>query len=446
MKLNTAIAFLSGAGLTALVLTRCAAPSAAPPASGSANGPATGAPAANPETTKGPDAPAARTPAVAAPRPIAPFIDRGIEWLVRAQHQDGGWGAGSHARQDVRDPHQVVTDPATTAFAAMALLRAGHKPFAGEYRDPVRRATEYLVAVVELAPAAGARITTLTGTQPQAKMGDMVDTSLTLQFLTRVLPAVAESPPLQRRVDAAIAKCLDKLEGAQEGGGGWGGGGWAGVLQSSLNCTALELADAAGKSVDQAKLAVARTHQKRNYDRQNQTASAPDAAGVELYAFAGAQKAAASEARAAEDVVRAAKSEGRIAADAEVCEETLIAAGLAGDKSRVLAQSFAQNSSQMERLEDAQLLAGFGNNGGEEYLSYLMTSESLLVAGGAEWEKWNDKMLSQLERIQSPDGSWTGHHCITSPAFCTAAAVQCLTTDRDAELLLEVSARAVAGK
>ncbi len=93
----------------------------------------------------------------------------------------------------------------------------------------------------------------------------------------------------------------------------------------------------------------------------------------------------------------------------------------------------------MDRLSDEQLLKGFGNNGGEEFLSYLMTSESLVILGGEKWTKWNSSMHRRLARIQSNDGSWTGHHCITSPVFCTAAVVQTLHVDNDRELLRKIA-------
>src|SRR5258706_6861453 len=73
-------------------------------------------------------APAKVTPATA---PLDPLVLQGVEWLAKAQHPDGGWGAGSHANQQLRDPHQVVTGPATTSFVAMALVRTGSTPGAG---------------------------------------------------------------------------------------------------------------------------------------------------------------------------------------------------------------------------------------------------------------------------------------------------------------------------
>jgi hypothetical protein len=50
-------------------------------------------------------------------------------------------------------------------------------------------------------------------------------------------------------------------------------------------------------------------------------------------------------------------------------------------------------------------------------------------------------MHGRLQKIQNANGSWTGLHCITSPVFCTAAVVQCLTTDRDAKFLIAMAER-----
>ena len=375
--------------------------------------------------------------------PAAPpaFVQQGVMWLVKAQHESGGWGGGSHANQQIRDPHAVQTDPATTAFSALALLRAGHTPLQGEYRQAVRRALEYLLSVVEQAPEQGARITNLQGTQPQAKLGRLVDTSMTAQFLARVSTEVKEDKQLAARVNQALAKCVRKLQTSQHTDGSWNsGGGWAPVLQSSLSCTALELAQAIGQRVDMNVLERARDYQKKNVNLNNGRVAAGAAAGVELYAFAGAQRANAIDFREAKDEIRQAELEGKLAAGAEITRENLLKAGLSSDRANKLAASARQNEAQVARLDDERLLAGFGNNGGEEFLSYLMTSESLVIAGGENWTTWNAKMQNRLAKIQNPDGSWNGHHCISSPVFCTAAVIQCLTTDRDAERLVRLAA------
>ncbi len=365
--------------------------------------------------------------------PLPAFVARGLDWLVKAQHENGGWGAGSHANQQQRDARAVSTDPATTAFTAMSLLRLGHSPISGEYRDAVRRATEYLLRTVENADAAGPRITNLQGTQPQAKLGPLVDTSMTTQFLARLLPLVKSDAALHRRVDTALDKCIAKLESSQQTNGSWGGGGWAPVLQSSIGCTALELARGVGKEVSSDSLKRAREYQKNTVDIDSGRAKAGDAAGVELYAFSSAQRANAEEARRADDIVEKAKREGKIDQNAEVDEKTLRQIGVAAPQARALSDAWKLTAAQNARLDDESLLSGFGNNGGEEFLSYLTTSESLIITGGDAWTKWNRKMHERLAKVQNQDGSWTGHHCITSPVFCTAAAVQCLTVARDTQ-------------
>ena len=54
------------------------------------------------------------------------------------------------------------------------------------------------------------------------------------------------------------------------------------------------------------------------------------------------------------------------------------------------------------------------------------------------WKGWFDNVSGQLLSIQNPDGSWNGHHCITSPVFCTATCVLILTVNNDIEELAAV--------
>ncbi|NIP85001.1 MAG: hypothetical protein GTO03_05345, partial [Planctomycetales bacterium] len=236
--------------------------------------------------------------------------------------------------------------------------------------------------------------------------------------------------------------CVKKLESCQKGDGSWNvGGGWAPVLQSSAGQTALELAQAAGAQVDRARLRKARDYQKKNFDVKTGRVDASKGAGVKLYAFSGAQRGNAVESRAADEVLEKAKREGKVLEDAQVSEETLQQAGLRAPMASRLAAAKEQNEAQIRRLGDEKLLRGFGNNGGEEFVSFLLTSESMIIAGGDEWTAWNDKMHGLLQKVQNADGSWSGQHCITSPVFCTAAVVQCLTADRDAELLVQTARR-----
>lgn len=373
-------------------------------------------------------------------QPMAPFIEKALDWLAEAQHENGGWGAGSNSNQQLRDPSKVQTDPATTAFSALAFLRAGSNTTGGPYRETVSRATNYLLQATETAPPGSPSITSLKGTQIQVKLGTLVDTSLTAHFLARLLPTLEVGQPLTARVDKALDLCLNKLQSSQRTDGSWNTAGWAPVLQSSLGCSALELAQAAGKKISQETLERAREYQAGNYDSKTQKADAKAAAGVELYAFASSQRASAPEAREANDLIEDAVGKGRLQKNAEVSADNLRKLGITRDKAESLARAYSSNQLQLNRIDDEALLKGFGNNGGEEYLSYMLTSESLVLAGGEKWRTWNDKMHQRLEKIQNPGGAWTGHHCITSPVFCTAAVIQCLTADRDAETLARLAA------
>lgn len=369
-------------------------------------------------------------------KPLDPMLAKALGWLVEAQSPNGGWGAGSHAHQDVRDPHLVQVDPATTSFAAMALLRAGNTLASGDYRAALHKAMAHLVQIVEESSADGPRITTLEGTQPQAKLGQLVDTSLTANFFARLLPTLDADHPWKPRVQKALDVCLRKLEKSQTENGSWNVGGWAPVLQSALSGNALELARAAGRRVDEDALARSRKYQEGNVDTKTGKVASEAAAGVELYAVAGAQRATAEKAKQAQDKLAEAKRDGRLKEADQISAENLQKAGVKREEAQALDAAFRINEQQAQRvIDDERLLEGFGSNGGEEFLSYLLSSESLVITGGKTWEEWHAKLHTRLAKIQNPDGSWSGHHCITSPVFCTAAVVQSLTVERDAPTL-----------
>jgi hypothetical protein len=84
----------------------------------------------------------------------------------------------------------------------------------------------------------------------------------------------------------------------------------------------------------------------------------------------------------------------------------------------------------VERLSDPGFIAGFGSNGGEEFLSYMNLAESLVVTGGDDWKRWDSRMTENLNRVQNQDGSWSGSHCITGRTFCTSTALLVLMADR----------------
>lgn len=367
--------------------------------------------------------------------PLAEFVVDGLDWLAKAQTKDGGWGAGSHNRQDLRNPHAVKVDPATTAFTAMAFVRSGNTHKSGMYQEQVANAMEYLLKLVENVPSNSSNITDVTGTQPQSKLGRNIDATFCSQFFTRMLEFAKDDSQLQERLKNGIQVCVSKIEQLQNNDGSFAGGSWAGVLQSSMANSALEQASENGIKVDADKLKKSRDYQAGNMDLATGTAKTESAAGISLYSISSTTRATAKERRKAEAAIEEAKSTGLLNDDAEVNADNLVSAGMDKEEADALAYSWEVNETANKQLQRDDVLSGFGNNGGEEFLSYMMTSESLVISGGDEWEGWNKKMYQRLAKIQNNDGSWSGHHCITSPVFCTAAVVMTLTSDRDADYL-----------
>jgi len=363
-------------------------------------------------------------------KPIPDFVERGMQWLADAQAQNGGWGAGTHARQDVRDPGAVRVDPATTAFSAMALLRSGSTLRSGPYQRNLVKALDHLLGVVDRAPSDGAHFTDISGTQPQVKLGRNIDVSMVTQFLSEILIYTKHDNELHDRVSLALDMCLRKLEASQDADGSWNSeGGWAGVLQSAMANNALEMAQSVGRVIDQDALKRSRQYQKDNLDEESGVIRTDAAAGVSLYAIASNQRATAIEAKKAEDAVIAGAREGELSAPT-VSKENLIKVGYSVEDARDLVDAYRKNKAAGEMLASESVLSGFGNNGGEEFLSYMMTSESLVVSKSEKWDDWHSKMSRRLAKIQNSDGSWSGHHCITSPVFCTAAVILTMAADR----------------
>ena len=83
---------------------------------------------------------------------VPKFLEPSIDWLAKAQFENGGWGAGLHSRQGIHDPHAVDIDPATTAFAAMALMRSGHTLNEGKYSTNVQKAYTLILTMIEESP------------------------------------------------------------------------------------------------------------------------------------------------------------------------------------------------------------------------------------------------------------------------------------------------------
>jgi hypothetical protein len=314
-----------------------------------------------------------------------PELARPLRWLLEAQNADGGWGDGMRTPPDV----------ATTAITGLALLRleemrgqgAGAKQLvsatASPRREAVRKAVAYVTAAVERAPADQIPIERA-GTQPQRKLGRNIDTFVGAQFLAEALQRLRPLDGRERaRIKAALQACVKRIERAQNADGSYEKVGWAPILSSAFANEGLEAAERAGAKVDVEVLARGDRYMLSNYDPKTRGFKTGASAGVGLYAVAGAAKSAVRSRRTQTPAARAA----------------------------------------FEKLGDDRFVRGFGSYGGEEHVSYMLTTEALARTGGKAWAAWSKDIRQRLASIQRENGTWRGDHCITSTTFCTAASL-----------------------
>ena len=119
-----------------------------------------------------------------------------------------------------------------------------------------------------------------------------------------------------------------------------------------------------------------RKYQNGNFDTKTNSAVTGKAAGVMLYGLSSTTRASAKESKKAQDLVDKAKKEGKIK-DNKVTEENLKAAGVDLPDAKELVTAYCINSLRRQQALREDVMQGFGNNGGEEFMSFLMTGESI---------------------------------------------------------------------
>lgn len=418
------------------------------------------------------------------PKPLSPAVKGGLAYLVKNQQEDGGWSQGGGWRTNTAGGGRVegknVEDPSdvgNTCFALLALIRAGSTPTDGEHKDAVAKGLRYLLGRVEKADKDSLYVTDVRGTQLQSKIGPYVDTFLTNLVLAELKGKGGAEEP---RLVAALEKTMNKVVKHQTADGGFAGnGGWAPVLSVGIANKGLARAKQNGVVVDervldrafaQSKAAVAAppavgpatpgapgtavaaapaatTTPTGKPGAADGRLSGPAAgramppgvgggfggagfgdAGVSLYRFgqgAGNSQDVINGLRIDGEKARAVLKDGTATKEAkEQAAKKLEAVDKAEKDNREVQRQLAEN------VRNERFVAGFGSNGGEEFLSFLNISEALLVKGGKDWEAWDEKMQKGLEKAQDKDGSWSGHHCITGKTFCTAGALLVLMADR----------------
>jgi hypothetical protein len=423
---------------------------------------------------KKPDPAAAWTTAVD-PKPLSPQVKKGLAWLAEHQDRSGGWGQGEEsANMRGSSPDELRDKPniADTCIAALALIRSGNTPTKGPYRDAVARAVRFVEQSVESSDSTSIAVTTVQGTRVQQKLGPNIDTFLASLLLAEVKGRMGDEGE-DRRVSASLDKVVDKINRHQKEDGSFDGQGWAPILAQCLCGKGINRARQAGANVPAQVLARSENGAKMSAMAMSAPAAAVGGSGLGGGAVGagaggvGTFKAGPTMARAARPASASSTRSVGILTDGAAGVELYARSANIGqlqeavntakfeaprlreeaknastaearDKARKRLDEIADTEKAHEkaqaevidRLNDPQFIAGFGSNGGEEFLSYMNIAETLVVKGGEEWKTWDAKTTANLNRIQNDDGSWTGHHCITGRTFCTSSALLVLLADR----------------
>jgi hypothetical protein len=371
------------------------------------------------------------------PKPVSDTVRRGLTWLASHQLESGGWGQGdevSHLRRG--EPSRETANVGDTSMALMAFLRAGNTARTGDYQTEVQRGIEYVLGQIEASDDTSLYVTDVRGTRVQAKIGQYADTFAALMMLNEAKGSMRDGVA-NARVEQAIRKVVKKVEHNQREDGTWANDGWAPVLTQALAAKGLNRVAQNGFTVSTAVLDRVEKAANGRLDARTGAFDLEGSAGIGLYGAAAAAPASDSAAtkrqKADELKERASGKDQRRRAPAPQAPDMPTQAEV--DRAEEEAQQAEASARKVERaliarLDDAHFIAGFGNNGGEEFLSHIMIAESLVLRGGEEWAKWDAAMTSLMAGIQNEDGSWTGHHCITGRTFCTAAALLVLLADR----------------
>jgi len=298
-------------------------------------------------------------------------VARGDEWLMKTMHRDGGCGV------DIGQP----TDIGCSAMAGLALMAQGNTPVEGPRSREVQRIVSFILRATENMPQDD--ITSMTGTQLQNKIGRHAHSFFAALFLAEVIGEGWDTEPVRtglKRVVAAIC-------GSQTAQGHWGDQSWAPMLGTVMGWVSLRASHYAGIKVGNSPEVTAKhlVDQMRVNLAQNQGSWMhtlyKNATGIRV----------------------------------------LYAMGM--DQDPIATKAFADVKQLVNKDNSA-----FSQAGGEEYLAFHLITETMLQKGGDDWATWFPTMRDKIVGVQNSDGSWTGHHCITSRTFCTAAAILVLTS------------------
>jgi hypothetical protein len=316
--------------------------------------------------------------------------DKGLKWLLKAQNRDGSWGL------DAGTPGDITC----TALAGLALLENGVTEREGspEQVKALRGAIEY---VMKAARNARGDIESSESTLIQGKLGRRVHNFFAVIFLTQVYgmrtPGVGSETNEDMR--SIIQKLSDIIAKSQESDGSWHKDTWGSLKATGMAWLALRAAAGTGVPIQAAAVEKTVKFVKAQYN-----------AGTRMYDSGGKLQ-----------------SYQALYATA-TCVRVMVGMGEGGSKPVTDGcDTFISNcrSGQWRQI--------FLTIEGEDYLSALIMTHSLIWREDERWHSWFGYVRESLMKRQNSDGSWTTTACITGKTFATACAV--LTLDAPNRML-----------
>jgi hypothetical protein len=406
--------------------------------------------AKDPEPKKEPaDTPKTEAPATPVkPKALSDTVKKGLAYLVNQQHKDGGWGQGGGWRIGDQGGGRVeganVADPSDlgdTCVTVLTLIRAGNTTKDGEYAKNVAQGVDFILNRIEKADKDTLYLTDVKGTQLQSKIGPYVDTFLS-QLVMAELKGKMPDEKSEKRLVAAFDKAMTKIAKHQKADGNFDKNeAWASTLSMSVFSKGVNRAAQNGLMVPDNVLARDQKANTAGLDLAKGTfapaapagfgagaATGPSDAGVAIYQQSG-KTAGLQE---AVNTLKKEEKKNQEIANSPTAPKVEKERAMK-DLDRLASAEKATTAAVdglVRRLDDKQFIAGFGSNGGEEFLSYMNISETLVVKGGKDWTAWDKGITDALVRVQDKDGGWSGQHCITGRTFCTATALLTMMADR----------------
>jgi len=318
-------------------------------------------------------------------------LEKGVQWLLKAQNKDGSWGLDSKDGQ---------ADPTCTALAGLVLLSDGNTERDGLSNEKVKAIRGAVEFILSRARKAKDDISLTQTSLIQGKLGHTVHNHFAVVFLTQVYGMRSGDLDMSAEVNAvlkpAIQKLTDFIARTQETDGSWHKNTFGSLKATCMAWLALRAAGSTGVPINGAKLDKTLQFIKKSYSSSTKLFHLDGRGGNGDY-----------------QTLYATSSAIRV----------LQGSGLGNENMTLNAiDEF------IKQCREGHWKQMFLSVEGEDYLAAMMMTHALVTENGERWKKWFPFIRDSLVKRQNADGSWTTTACISGRTFATACALVCLAT------------------